>query len=59
MINIQEHIITFEGQEYVPLEVVQQALREAHGYEHKLDEALDLVRQSISQINLSAEELDD
>ena len=61
-INLDDHKI-FDWQlkiETVPLSVAKRAVEEAATHtEPKIDEAMDLIKQALSEINNSVEELDD
>ena len=51
-IKIEDHIVDIEGKQYVPLEIAQAAIAVAYN-DNKLDEAMNLIKQSVDEINKS------
>ena len=50
MINLEEHIVEIDGVKYVTLEIAQTAVA-ANINQSKLDDAMIMIQNSISQIN--------
>jgi hypothetical protein len=55
MINLNEHVVVRQDIEYVPLKIAQAAVAEAYG-DGKLDEAMDLIKTSINDVNTTLTE---
>ena len=52
MIKLEDHIVEVDGTEYVPIDIAKAAIAVAYN-DNKLDEAMNLIRQSIEEINNS------
>jgi len=50
MINLEEHIVEIEGVKYVTLEIAKAAIA-ANINQSKLDDAMDMIQNSIKEIN--------
>jgi len=50
MINLKEHVVVKEGIEYVPLTIAEAAVAAAFN-SNKIDEAVDLIQQSLKDMN--------
>ena len=52
MINLNEHVVQIDGKEFVPLSVAQAAVAETYS-ESKFDEAMDLIKKAVNEMNQS------
>ncbi len=52
MIKLEDHIVEVDGTEYVPIDIAKAAIAVAYN-DNKLDEAMNLIRQSIEEMNNS------
>ena len=52
MIKLEEHIVNIEGKEYVPVDIARAAVAVAYN-DNKLDEAMNMIKQSVEDINNS------
>jgi tRNA1(Val) A37 N6-methylase TrmN6 len=52
MINIDKHIVKIDGIEYVPVDIARAAIAVAYN-DNKLDEAMNMIKQSVNEINKS------
>ena len=60
MINLKEQVREFDGIEYVPLIVAQQAVDEAYEfqkYQAKLDDALQTFNKAMNDLNTTVEDI--
>jgi tRNA1(Val) A37 N6-methylase TrmN6 len=52
MIKLEEHIVEIDGTEYVPVDIAKAAIAVAYN-DNKLDEAMNMIKQSVNEINNS------
>lgn len=52
MIKLEDHTVEIDGTEYVPVDIAKAAIAVAYN-DNKLDEAMNLIKQSIEEINNS------
>ena len=52
MIKLEEHIVEIDGTEYVPVDIAKAAVAVAYN-DNKLDEAMNMIKQSVNEINNS------
>ena len=52
MIKLEEHIVEIEGTEYIPVDIARAAIAVAYN-DNKLDEAMNMIKQSVEEINNS------
>jgi hypothetical protein len=56
MIKIEDHVIEVDGVKYVPLEIAQAAIAVAYN-DNKLDEAVNIIRDSVEEMNKSVNDV--
>lgn len=56
MIKIEDHVIEVDGLKYVPLEIAQAAIAVAYN-DNKLDEAVNIIRDSVEEMNKSVNDV--
>ena len=56
MIKIEDHVIEVDGVKYVPLEIAQSAIAVAYN-DNKLDEAVNIIRDSVEEMNKSVNDV--
>ena len=56
MIKIEDHVIEVDGVKYVPLEIAQAAIAVAYN-DNKLDEAVNIIRDSVEEMNKSVNDI--
>ncbi len=52
MIKLEDHIVEVDGKEYVPVDIAKAAIAVAYN-DSKLDEAMNLIKESVQDINNS------
>ena len=52
MIKLEDHIVEVDGIEYVPVNIAKAAIAVAYN-DNKLDEAMNLIKESVQEINNS------
>ena len=56
MIKVEDHVVEIDGTKYVPLEIAQAAIAVAYN-DNELDEAMDMIKQSVEDINNSIKDV--
>ena len=56
MIKLEEHIVKIDGTEYVPVDIARAAIAAAYN-DNKLDEAVNMIRDSVEKMNKSVNDV--
>ena len=49
MINLQDHVVEFEGKKYIPVDIVNKYIAEQYG--NKMDDAINALNDAMGSIN--------